>query len=148
MADKLEKEGLKLLKYIDDINKVNRILKSINRYTTEYINTNNILYLKDAIFETQLHNILSAIIKFPTLITIIMEEKIDIDNIAYLQIETIIPELLLKLKKKEDDTFDSGFTCSKCKSTNCRQIVKQTRAADEPPDIFIECISCGYKKKS
>lgn len=35
------------------------------------------------------------------------------------------------------------FTCRKCKSKKCTYYELQTRSADEPTSIFVQCIDCG-----
>ena len=148
MSKKLDTYKSQLSKYIEAPSKVDKIIKSIDRYCIEYVNSNNIHYLKDAIFENKFNDILSAIIKYKTFVLIIIKDEYDIDNIAYITIENIIPELQHKFQVKEKYAVDSdGYKCIKCESTNCIQQVKQTRAADEPPDIVIQCMACGFKKK-
>lgn len=34
------------------------------------------------------------------------------------------------------------FTCSKCKNNKCKTYSLQTRSADEPTTIFVNCINC------
>lgn len=34
------------------------------------------------------------------------------------------------------------FTCSKCKKNECKTYSLQTRSADEPTTIFVNCINC------
>ena len=34
------------------------------------------------------------------------------------------------------------FTCSKCKHNKCKTYSLQTRSADEPTTIFVNCINC------
>ena len=35
------------------------------------------------------------------------------------------------------------FTCSKCKNKECKTYSLQTRSADEPTTIFVNCIKCN-----
>ena len=35
------------------------------------------------------------------------------------------------------------FTCSKCKNNECKTYSLQTRSADEPTTIFVNCIKCN-----
>lgn len=35
------------------------------------------------------------------------------------------------------------FVCKKCKSKKCTYYEMQTRSADEPTSIFVQCIDCG-----
>lgn len=40
------------------------------------------------------------------------------------------------------------FTCRKCRGKNCTYYLQQTRSADEPTTIFVQCIDCGCKWKT
>jgi transcription elongation factor S-II len=37
------------------------------------------------------------------------------------------------------------FTCRKCKGNQCTYYQMQTRSADEPMTIFIQCVNCGKR---
>ena len=40
------------------------------------------------------------------------------------------------------------FTCSKCKNKECKTYSLQTRSADEPTTIFVNCIKCNNTWKT
>ena len=42
---------------------------------------------------------------------------------------------------------EGAFTCSKCKSKKTTFYEMQTRSADEPMTVFIQCINCGKRWK-
>ena len=42
---------------------------------------------------------------------------------------------------------DGAFTCSKCRSKKTTFYEMQTRSADEPMTLFIQCLSCGSRWK-
>ena len=46
--------------------------------------------------------------------------------------------------KKNNQNTSSAFKCPKCKERNSVITQKQTRQADEPATLYIECKSCGY----
>lgn len=62
---------------------------------------------------------------------------------------------LLEQKAKRDAAvFETNqhattdmFTCGKCKSKKCSHYELQTRSADEPMTIFIQCLDCGKQWK-
>jgi transcription elongation factor S-II len=37
------------------------------------------------------------------------------------------------------------FKCGKCKGDNCSYYQVQTRGADEPMTVFIQCVTCGHR---
>jgi len=39
------------------------------------------------------------------------------------------------------------FTCRKCKENQCTYYQMQTRSADEPMTVFVQCIPCGNRWK-
>lgn len=41
------------------------------------------------------------------------------------------------------DHFSGGFKCRRCGSDKTQYQQKQTRSADEPMTVFIECMACG-----
>jgi len=53
-------------------------------------------------------------------------------------------EFIEKLKEAQASNV---FVCKRCRGTKCRVYEKQTRSADEPMTIFINCLTCGHTKK-
>ena len=50
-----------------------------------------------------------------------------------------------KIKEiKESKNTITVFECPKCKSRNSKVKELQLEIADEPYDIFIECLDCGH----
>ncbi len=43
------------------------------------------------------------------------------------------------------DHFSGGFKCRRCGSDKTQYQQKQTRSADEPMTVFIECMACGKR---
>lgn len=46
-----------------------------------------------------------------------------------------------------DTAPDGAFTCSKCKSKKTTFVELQTRSADEPMTLFIQCLNCQRRWK-
>lgn len=43
---------------------------------------------------------------------------------------------------------DGAFTCNKCKSKKTTYYMMQTRSADEPSSIFVQCLTCRKRWKT
>ncbi|MFY7729311.1 MAG: hypothetical protein ACOVRN_07335 [Flavobacterium sp.] len=60
---------------------------------------------------------------------------------------------MIEIKSKRDkNKFEVNiaaatdtFTCRKCKKNQCTYYIQQTRSADEPSTIFIQCINCNNR---
>jgi DNA-directed RNA polymerase subunit M/transcription elongation factor TFIIS len=63
--------------------------------------------------------------------------------------EILINEKIKRDKKKFDEnnvaSMTDTFLCRKCKGRKCTYYELQTRSADEPMTIFIQCIDCGNR---
>lgn len=46
-----------------------------------------------------------------------------------------------------DDDFKGLFECPKCHSQKTTHTEKQTRSADEPMTVFIQCLACGARSR-
>jgi len=87
------------------------------------------------------------------LIKALKEKKIKPEELPFMKPEELNPEkyedIIKKQKAEECKKYNVAgtdvFTCSKCKKSKCSVTQKQTRAADEPPTTFVECLECGHK---
>ena len=79
-------------------------------------------------------------------------------NIAFMKHYELFPEkwkdLLEKKRKKEESTKNvdlslatDEFKCFKCFERVCTYYQQQTRSADEPMTIFVNCLKCGNRWK-
>ena len=86
----------------------------------------------------------------------IKNNKINIEKLAYMNPYELFPNHWKKLKDKQAATDDFLYTkkpeiftdeykCHKCKLRKCTYYELQTRSADEPMTIFINCLNCKYK---
>lgn len=79
--------------------------------------------------------------------------------VAFMTHQELCPEKwasLIETKSKRDkNKFETNmaaatdtFTCRKCKSKECTYYLQQTRSADEPTTIFVQCLKCGTRWKT
>ena len=94
-----------------------------------------------------------------TVIEQITNGSIKAHKIAFMTHQELFPEkwdeLITAKSKRDQNKFETNveaatdtFTCRKCKSNKCTYYLQQTRSADEPTTIFVQCIECGNKWKT
>jgi len=145
-----------LSKVIDNI-LVKQIEQSIYNFTEAYTESDNTpSFLVQSIYETKSNDIINEIINKESdyLLNAIKKDSIKdgLLNIAFLKPEELNPdkyENIIKKRemeeyKKNNKVGSSAFTCTKCKKSKCSVSQKQTRAGDEPPTTFVECLECGH----
>lgn len=88
----------------------------------------------------------------------IQDKNIKPHVIAFMTHQELCPEKwkeLIEIKMKRDKCkFENNieaatdvFTCRKCKSNKCTYYQMQTRSADEPMTVFVQCCNCGNRWK-
>jgi len=130
------------------------IEKSIYNFSKEYTEMNDLPYLLESIYSDKFNEIFNLLInkKSTFLIKALKEGKIDSSKIAFMRPDELNPEKydnIIKKKefeenKKKNQATSSIHKCPKCKESNSTVTQKQTRAADEPATIYIECKTCGH----
>lgn len=146
----------KLKKNLDE-NIAKNIEQSIFNFSKEYAVTNDTPYLLDSIYENKSEEIIAQIQNKEStyLVDLIKKKKIDASKVAFMKPEelnpdkydTIIKKQQMAEYKKNNTEGSNIFTCSKCKKSKCSVTTKQTRAGDEPPTTFVDCLECGHKFK-
>jgi len=131
------------------------IEQSIYDFCINYGETNDTpMFLIQSIYETKSNDIINEITNSNStyLLSGIKSGKIKSSSVAYLKPEEINPDKYENITKKREmeeykknnKTGSSVFTCSKCKKSNCSITQNQTRAGDEPPTTFVECLECSH----
>ena len=81
--------------------------------------------------------------------------EIDLHNIANLESYELFPDKWTDIINKESEnercrkliSTTDEFKCGNCKQNKCTFVEKQTRSADEPMTLFIECQLCHNRWK-
>ena len=150
-------------KFISKIKKVlgDKIAKSVEtgvyEFSVEYAKTNDTPYLLENIYDDKCEELAALILNKTSdyLVKSLKSNKIDGSKIAFMKPDELDPDkydsIIKKQQmveyKKNNTEGSSAFTCSKCKKSKCSVTTKQTRAGDEPPATFVNCLECGHTFK-
>jgi len=154
----------KLNLILNDINKAEKIEKSIYNYAHEQCILKNIEPIIEnkyflRIYVNKLMSIYNNIneksyIKNTNLLNKINNDEIDLNMIAFLSPQEIHEEHWRKYIDKQSavDEFlysrtigvkTKEYKCGRCKERNCSYYQLQVRCSDEPMTTFINCLNCG-----
>lgn len=154
----------KLNLILNDINKAEKIEKSIYNYAHEQCILKNIEPIIEnkyflRIYVNKLMSIYNNIneksyIKNTNLLNKINNDEIDLNMIAFLSPQEIHKEHWRKYIDKQSavDEFlysrtigvkTKEYKCGRCKERNCSYYQLQVRCSDEPMTTFINCLNCG-----
>lgn len=95
-------------------------------------------------------------LKNQRLITRMQEKEFAPHDIAFMKHEHMCPEqwasLIDEKMRLQENMLNTSrhvmttqFTCGKCKKNECSFYEMQTRSADEPMTVFVNCINCGNR---
>jgi DNA-directed RNA polymerase subunit M/transcription elongation factor TFIIS len=152
-----------------DIEKSSRIEESVYKYTEDYLNNHigdNFTWSNKHFKRVYMNKCRSlydnldkdSYLQNKDFIGRVINNEINLDNVASMLPKDIFPshwKLLLDKKNATDEylytekkiaTTDQ-FKCGVCKKNECTHYSLQTRSADEPSTIFIDCINCGNSWK-
>lgn len=154
----------KLNLILNDINKAEKIEKSIYNYAHEQCILKNIEPIIEnkyflRIYVNKLMSIYNNIneksyIKNTNLLNKINNDEIDLNIIAFLSPQEIHEEHWRKYIDKQSavDEFlysrtigvkTKEYKCGRCKERDCSYYQLQVRCSDEPMTTFINCLNCG-----
>ena len=141
-------------KILDNDKTSKNIENSIYDFSIEYASINNTPYIIESIYETKINEISNLLINKNNLIKSLNNNKIDSKKIAYMKPQELDPDKYERIiKQNELEAYNKNtecsntFTCSKCKQSKVKITQLQTRAGDEPPTIFVNCLECGHTFK-
>ena len=123
-----------------------------------YNNNFKLIYLDKIIFIYNNLNPNSKVVQNTFLYKNVMENKIDLKNIANMKPEETFPEnwqfyinkkkaVTNFLYKENKYTITDEYKCTRCKQRKCTYYTMQTRSCDEPETIIITCLNCHYTWK-
>ena len=142
---------MKLSSILNDI-KAKEIEQSIFNFSKEYTDLNEMPFLFDSIYLDKFNEIYNLLTNNNVLVKTILTNNLDALKIAYMKpyelnpnkYNTIIEKQNTDSDAKKNEATSSNHTCSKCGDNKCNVIQKQTRSADEPATLYVECKTCGH----
>jgi len=151
---------------LNDMELSEKIENSIYQYTIKQSEIKGIeLSIEDNYFKRiyvnkiiSLYNNLDkeSYVKNSNFLISVINNEIDIDNIAFLSPQEINKEHWKKYMDRQTATDDflysrtlgtrtSEYKCGRCKEKNCTYYQLQVRSSDEPMTTFVNCLNCGNR---
>ena len=155
MSNSISNENItqaeQLLSNYFDEDTLNSIIDSIINFTYTYVETNEIHFLIDSIFDSKVSELVYYFEKSDYIVSLVNDNTIDPSTVAYMKPHELNPDRykdIIEKKtyehKKKKQKGANIFSCRKCKQNNCDVTQKQTRSADEPATTFVNCLECGH----
>lgn len=126
----------------------------VHNFSNQYISCYNMssVHLK-SVYSSKIQDIYYNLnpMNSPTLLAGILNKKIAIERIPFMNPEELNPTVwentikrreFIEYKKNNMATSDA-YECRKCKQRKCKVYSLQTRSADEPMTIFVQCENCN-----
>lgn len=153
----------KLNSIIKNKSKSSKIEESIYSYCKQLCEIDNHIFDWDegpfkSIYLYQSDNIIknidvNSILQNDYLFNAIKKKQINSENIAFLKPDEMFPSHWKPILDKKNEyekrrnvvQTTEQFTCKKCYKKKCTYYELQTRSADEPMTLFIQCVNCSNK---
>ncbi len=145
---------IKNIKKIKDTELIAANIESgILKFTSEYVEANNLPFLIEDIYLQKIDELINLLDN--NIIDNILNKKIDPKKIAFMKEEELNPSKFKKIKDKkkkiseieDKDTSVNFYKCKKCGGNRTKIRELQVERGDEPYNIFITCLDCGYVEK-
>jgi transcription elongation factor S-II len=142
-----------LAEYLPPVEAI-RVEELVYSYATQYISCYNLntTHFK-SVYNSKIQDLYYNLnpMNSPTLLISILNKKIDLERLPYLSPEELNPtswESIIKKRdfieyKKNNTATSDAYECRKCKQRKCKVYSLQTRSADEPMTIFVQCEVCN-----
>jgi DNA-directed RNA polymerase subunit M/transcription elongation factor TFIIS len=147
-------DNIKKLSLILNENNAKIIEQSIFNFAKEYADLNETPFLYDSIYNDKFSEIYNILVSENSsyIINMIKNNAIDLIKIAYMKpnelnpekYNTILEKQNMETKTKKEEATSTNHKCSKCGDNKCNVVQKQTRSADEPATLYVECKTCGH----
>ena len=145
--------------YIDilDRDNISKLYLSVIIYTNQYMKSINLYNenIKNSYISNKMDDLIYNLNDNKELLDNIKNQKIKIEELVLMEPYELNYELWRKHKqrkdmiqfKKDNMATTDLYTCKKCKEKKCVTWQLQTRSADEPMTIFVQCTICQYTFK-
>ena len=121
------------------------IEKSINRFSNEYAEINETMFLVEEIYKSKSEDLLKIIgSNLQFIIKSIKNNLINPHMIAFIKSSELDKNQHYVTPIDIKPIGTDAFECDKCKKRNTSVEERQVKSADEPATLFITCLECGY----
>ena len=137
------------------------IEKAVHNWSLKEANSKKVIKKWDnpyfvQIYLDHLRSVFVNLKKNPKLVDLIKNGELKAQNVPFMTHQEMCPERweeLIQAKIKRDknkyeqkiEASTDTFTCRKCRQNKCTYYQLQTKSADEPMSIFIQCTVCGNR---
>jgi DNA-directed RNA polymerase subunit M/transcription elongation factor TFIIS len=141
IRNKILKEISKYIPF--DIDK--KIEQGIVTFSEEYAETNGTPFLLEQIYQTKGEELIELFKSknLQYIINKLKREEFKPERIAFMTKDELNPDLV-NMENDQVKGTEGLVDCPKCTKSNVKTTELQTRAADEPADLYATCLECGH----